>query len=518
MLEERLLVYIAATRASERVVFTYPASDNDGKSLRVSPFAADLRAACPQLSERSVGHPNHSRDTWPLMSSSDLAAALPLEFRGRPPLDRDDRNARATWNAIYEHARSEEQLCRRIRQSVASLDYANRATLGPTSVARLIPSPLEASVSRLEVFAACAFKHFANYGLKLEERRTAELEAVDLGKLHHAVLEDFIGRLVEQDRPLSKLDDAQIAERLQESCHRVGVRPPLAGELSTARETYQMRRTREDLGKALLSQRHVAAVGAFRPKGTEVAFGFSTPDSLPALEIDTPAGRRVLVRGYIDRVDLAELADEMLGVVVDYKRIKNKRLDLSQAYHGLSLQLLGYLLVLAQHGRSLAGRSIRPIAAFYVGLRSGYESVDHPDDYDEGKHSPLRPYRPRGLLNVGQIEALEHGYAGKSAWFSVEMKEGQIKYADRSDGVQPEDFEAALEYTRYKLGSLADGMIDGDISVSPYRWKDMSPCGWCPYRSVCRFEFGQPGLRFLESMSRAEVLAKLGAGGGGGAP
>ena len=62
------------------------------------------------------------------------------------------------------------------------------------------------------------------------------------------------------------------------------------------------------------------------------------------------------LRGYIDRVDLAELADELLGIVIDYKRTRQKRLKLDEVYHGLSLQLLGYLLVLAEHGATLAKR------------------------------------------------------------------------------------------------------------------------------------------------------------------
>lgn len=519
VLEERLLVYVALTRASESVVVTYPVADEDGKALRVSPFAADIKAACPEIVERTVEHPANSRETWPLMSTRDLAAALPLEFRARPALQQDDAQKRAGWNAVYEAARTDEQLSRRVRESMVSLDYSNEARLAPESIGRLIGGRLEASVSRLECFAACAFRHFAQYGLRLREREVAVLEPVDLGKLHHAILEDFIDRLVESRRPLGLLDENQVLEHLRESCGRVGIRPPLGGELSDARELYISRRRGEDLAKVVRAQRKVAAGSAFVPRYTELPFGFATDDSLPALEIDTPAGRRVSLRGYIDRVDLAEHADELLGVVVDYKRTKNKRLDMSEVYHGLSLQLLAYLLALSRHGKTLAGRPVRPAAAFYVGLRPAYTALAHPSDYDAQKHSPLRAHRPRGLLDFGSVDALDTAYAGDSEHFAVKTKkDGAISNVKASDAAETATFDALLEHTLAKLGELADQILDGDISVSPYRLSDFSPCGWCPHRSVCRFEFGSPGLRFLQSLDRPQVFDRLASAAGEDAP
>ncbi|MHC4608738.1 MAG: PD-(D/E)XK nuclease family protein [Planctomycetota bacterium] len=514
ILEERLLAYVAFTRASRSLVVTYPVADEQGRPLRVSPFADDLRAACPQLSELHIDDPARTRSMWRLMSSADLAAALVLELQSRPPLHDDDAASRARWNVLYEYVRTHDELRLSLARTCGALDNLSDARLSPEAVARLYPGPFKGSVSRLESFAACPFRHFAEYGLRLQERQTAELQPVDVGKLHHAILEDFIGRLVEGGRPLGQLDDPDVLRQLQDSCDRVEIRPPLAGALSTAREAYQARRSREDLARVVRAQRDVAALGRFRPKGAEVPFGFDRPGSLPALEIDTPAGRRVRLRGYIDRVDLAELADEMLGIAVDYKRYaRGKRLDLSQVYYGLSLQLLGYLLVLAQNGKTLAGRPIRPVGAFYVGLVPAYRSVEHPDDYDQAKHSPLQTHRPQGLLDLASMDALETGYqGGASAGFNVRTKDGKIQYADRSDASDSAGFNALLEHTRFQLGHLADGILNGDVSVAPYRLKDFSPCGWCPFRSVCRFEFGQPGLRLLDTLSKSQIIARLTAG------
>ncbi len=519
ILEERLLTYVAVTRASEAVVLTYPLADEQGRELRVSPFADDLRAACPHLAERAVVDPLVTRQTWPLLSSSDLAAALAMEFRHRPTDPGPDGDVRRGWNDIYEAARADEQLRGCVGHALSSLTYTNRARLSPDLVRRMVTGPLNVSVSQLERFAACPFQHFADYSLKLRERRLAEVQAVDLGKVHHAILEDFIDRLVEGNEPLGRLDEQAALGRLAESADRVTLRPPMQGAYSLAREAYLLRRGREDLARVVQAQRRVEALGRFRSRGTEVPFGM--PDEparkpgLPALEIDTPAGRRVRLRGYIDRVDLAELGDELLGAVVDYKRTPDKRLELAKVYHGLSLQLLGYLLVLAEHGTTLGGRPIRPVGAFYVSLVPKYTLLEHPNEYDEEQDSPARTHGPRGLLDFGRLEALDAGCAkGRSLGYSVAVRlDGGISNLDRSDAAHPEAFAALLERARYQLGCLADGVLDGDVSVAPYRLRGFSPCAWCRYRSVCRFEFGQGQVRLLDDLTRTQVFDRLGGAG-----
>lgn len=47
------------------------------------------------------------------------------------------------------------------------------------------------SVSRVETYAACAYRHFLQYGLKLQERQEFGFEAVDMGNVFHSVLEGF---------------------------------------------------------------------------------------------------------------------------------------------------------------------------------------------------------------------------------------------------------------------------------------------------------------------------------------
>jgi len=401
-------------------------------------------------------------------------------------------------------------------RAMGSLGEREEARISPATIEQLFAGPLRTSVSHLETYAACGFQYFAKHVLRLQERAESTVKPVDVGKLHHGILEDFIGILSSRRTGLDQLSDGDLLGGLRESCERVAARLPEGGVLSNSRDAYLYRQSARHLARVIQSQRRVASSGSARPRRVELPFGFDDLGGLPALELSTPNGRRVFVRGFIDRVDLAELGDDLLGVVIDYKDTRNKRLDMSRVYYGLSLQLLAYLLVLAKSGQTILARPIQPIGALYVSLASKYQKVDHPAAQEESREAALEgSFRPRGILLADKFHALDRTFdGGRSAEYNIfRKKDGGIGYVESTDAANVDEFRSTLEHTRTKLGTLADGILDGNVAVKPYRLGDYSPCSWCPMGSVCRFEMGVCDVRFLESLKRSEVFHLLGRGG-----
>jgi len=512
VLDESFLFYVAMTRASDSLVVTYPLADEDGKALKPSPFLADLKVACAGLETATISDPGFTRATWNVLSFKDLAARTVAEFRTRPALSRDDVPLRKKWNGLYESARPAFAEDAVLRTVLTSLAEPPPARLSPAFVKKLLHADaLRASVSQLETYAACPFQHFARHGLRLRQREEAELAPVDVGHVHHAILEDFVRGLVVGQGRFSELSDSDVLERLAESCTRISARLPEGGVMSDARNAYILRRSASFLARVIRAQRKASRSGRASPRAAELPFGFDDEAGLPALEISTPRGRDVLLRGYIDRVDLAEIADELLGTVIDYKRTRDKHLELARVYHGLSLQLVGYLLVLADQGATLTGRPIRPVAALYVSLAPKYQLVDHPDTASPRELETGGATRPRGILSEDAADVIDG--AGGRGWSDVysiyRKKDGGFGYPDQSDVSDRPSFDALMEHVRTKLGSLADGILDGDIAVRPYRLGTFSPCSWCAFGAVCRFEMGISDVRFLETLKRSEVFQRL---------
>lgn len=508
--EESALFYVAVTRPSESLIVTWADADSNGKALHPSPYIASLRAACPGVEVETVDDPFSERTDWAIQTPRDLAAHLGSEFRHRPDSPDDDPVVRQRWNDLYESVRTDEELTETLTTAVRALDYTNSAGLSRAAAAAAVSDPYYASVSQLETYAACAFQHFAKYRLKLRERQLSALAANDVGTIHHAILEHFIGRLARDGRSLADLDAAAVRQQLDVSCRFVAETLPLLGELSHARDRYVQSRGQRELARVLNTQKHIAKAGAFRPKAVEAKFGFADGEGMPALEITTPAKRQVFLRGIIDRVDLAEVSDELLGIVVDYKRSRNRRLDLASAYHGLSLQLLGYLLVLSQRGETLAGRPIKPVGAFYVNLLNQYQSVEHPDDAGDSA-TEKSPHKPRGILDFARSAALDRETtSGRSPSYAIyRNKSGAPGYIDTTDVAEPRAFDALLQHTARRMGELADRLLDGEIAIQPCRLKSFSPCSWCELKGFCRFEPGDTPTRVFEPMARSEVFRRL---------
>ncbi len=83
-----------------------------------------------------------------------------------------------------------------------------------------------------------------------------------------------------------------------------------------------------------------------------------------------------------------------------------------------------------------------------------------------------------------------------------------------SKTVTTKDFAALMDYTERKLEEIQKEIMEGTITVNPYRKQDQAndtACRYCPYHSVCRFDTRIPGnsYRILEKLGDSEVLNRI---------
>ncbi|MCH8967044.1 MAG: PD-(D/E)XK nuclease family protein [Planctomycetes bacterium] len=176
--DEPLLVYIAVTRPSDRLLITTAATDAEGKALHPSPYLDELERVCPGLCPTKVADPVVSRDTWDILTARDLTRRIVAEMRTRGPAAQDDEGVRARWNGLYDSVRDTLLEASGARYALSSLSERPQATISPATLERLHHGTMLMSVSQLESYAACPFQHFSNSVLKLSERAEAPLARV----------------------------------------------------------------------------------------------------------------------------------------------------------------------------------------------------------------------------------------------------------------------------------------------------------------------------------------------------
>ena len=100
------------------------------------------------------------------------------------------------WETLYSFYRQDPKYRSRVQALMrAALQDGVAAPLSYHTSRELYGDVMANSVTRLEQFAACAFAHFAIYGLRLKERDLYGVKPTDLGILFHRSLELFSKRL-----------------------------------------------------------------------------------------------------------------------------------------------------------------------------------------------------------------------------------------------------------------------------------------------------------------------------------
>jgi len=508
--EERLLAYIALTRARDHLFISYRSADQRGRSLEPSPYLEELNNIFSELKPRKLNEHSLQEQIRRLNTPRQLIGALASHLReqsGRSGRSADDR---AAWNALYEHARQREDLKGDLRLALSGLIRSNEALLHPGLIKTLYQSTLKTSTSTLEQYAECPFKYFSASMLRLEERPSGEWNALQLGSLYHEILDRFTRRLIESILHLGQLSDEDIDREVRKCVSGFTSSLEESSGLFSGAQAYLWERLFHELTAALRAHRTFLAAGQCRTLESEFCFGLKPDGSVPAIELNTPKGRRVLLRGKIDRLDATDYSTDLLGFVYDYKRSRKKLLSLSNVYNGLDLQLMVYLLCLEAAGTEVNNRKVVPGGAFYLPLIPNYEDVDHPDNFSD--KLTLKAYRPRGVFKEDLIARLDSDLqpGETSAVLAAALTaKGKANRKTGNDAVSEEEFNALLKHTRQNIEELCDNILDGKISVKPYRQGKQMPCTWCEYRSFCRFEYQGFNVKKLDTLSRAAVLKKV---------
>ena len=512
LLDERFLAYVAVTRPAERLVVSRPTADANGKAANPSPFWHELRRLSPAAEVARVPAAS-AADPATIGTPRQLVDAL-MRWVVKPPTVPDDGTLPALYQWLARHAPDGSAVDTVRFRAWRALSYDNRAHLDGGRAAALFPAPLSATVRQLEDATACPFRHFARYGLLLAERESADVTHVDLDNAYHAVIENLTRELLDGGTDWTQLDAAASRELIRKHVAKVGHELRAEVMLSSARNVYLLGHIERTLTRAVASLAEVTRRGRYQPQVANLRYGGRA--KVPPLSVTTPAGRTVHLRGRIDRVDVNDKGTAF--TVADY-RLAPASLPLDKVYYGLSMQLLAQLLVVRDNpghvlaaGEGVAGKWV-PAAALLSAVLRSPGLVKHPDDAMAADHADFHlRNKPRGLIEDRAADSLDGGGGGPGASNVVAVYrklDGSLGNRNATDVATAAEFAGLLRRVERQLGSAADRVVDGDVSVRPYLLGRQSPCSRCAYRTVCRFEPGVNPYRVLVPLRREDVLARV---------
>lgn len=501
---QRLYLYLNMTKPSEQLYLSYAKVNSEGKGIRPSYLIDTVRKLFPAM---SVEYPQNRSRLEQIEGRQEGARYLAEELReyADGTLREEERQDFYLMYRAYE-ADPEG----RDRLTAAAFRRYKESGLSRIVARALYGRQLENSVSRLETYAACACRHFLQYGLSLQEREEFGFEVSDMGNVYHAVLENFAGKLAESNLTWWDFTEDFAAKAVKESVEAYAATYGETVLYSSARNEYAITRMSRILTRTVLTLQKHLKQGSFQPDDYELSFRFA--EDLDSIHVDLSEDEKMHLQGRIDRIDVSEDTEHVYVKVIDYKS-GNRKFDLAALYYGLQLQLVVYMnAAMEMESRKHPDKEIVPAALLYYHIDD--PTIETPVELTDEQINEqiLAKLRMNGVVNSdpGVVERLDRYMQDKSVVIPVEKKKDG-SFSARSGVLSREEMQLISSYVDAKIRSIGREILDGKIAANPYEKGNEEACTYCAYKKVCGFDGSIPGYekRQLEDLDKQALMQRM---------
>ena len=462
--QEQFFAYLALTRARNALYLTRPAVNEEQGSAEPSFLTSQLERLGYASEIRTLSPEEREKDPSFFANPEEALSLLPLVLREKIPAPDSPWAALASW--ARENGEAEK-----LKDKLESFSYENKAAPLPRDLAAKLFKPggrFLGSVTRFETYRKCPYSYYLSYGLHIDERDEGNMETLDYGNYLHAGLHLFgkeLGKRKKQwrdatDEDISTLSET-IAEKMVPKVHYGALH-------SDGASRYTERVLNETFRRSLSALRKWSRNSTFDTKALEKEFYLRIQGETDSFTLT----------GKIDRLD----ENEKGCAIFDYKT-GHPTISIQEAAAGLKLQLLTYLLVVKEQEKD----SLLPTALMYIYLSGDVKNVSTVPP--GGQVSPDPENNGAGWIidDSELVKELDSAIGTEDAFLKAKLKNDGSFYKTNAI-LSREDFENLLVIVKKKLLELYHRMEDGDISIRPVSFKGQSPCSYCPFHAICRFD------------------------------
>jgi ATP-dependent helicase/nuclease subunit B len=510
-------IYHLFTRAKENLILSYPLLSSDGKEVRpsvvvqriLSLFTASSMLHLQWQTEDGL----QMRDDGsfePLVLTPDAALDLVVTHGSLVLAGQKSLILSSLLEWFTENAKRKEVLLDALR---GFTHHHDDRPLDKKLCASLYGTPLKMNVYQLESFAACPFKHFVQYGLRINAEDANVVTPATKGTLLHDVLLSFVQEHMADMELWRTLSDDEAVTSMQVHFQKVLLSPKFS---LWHKEAIRLRQADElfaSLAEAAITLTHHAKYGRFAPHAVELSFGLPEEGSLPGFDVLLENGTYVSLRGRIDRVDLYSDGTTSVFRIVDYKS-SQLDIDLTKVEHGLRLQLPVYAAAIEHHGEDLFGQPARAVGLLYLPVTRKVELKNAPLSEEKAQIEVQKRMRARGFMTADReiVGAMDERLldAGDTELFAkvYNKNETLAKYAP---ALPEEEWQMLIGRALAHVKEIATRIMNGEVQVSPFRiGQTETACANCPFQALCQFDQNYDGqlYRNLSKFTRADIPLK----------
>lgn len=461
-LEERFLAYSTLCSPSEKLIVTYCRTDFGGAETSPSELVTQLLHRFPRCERLDFSG-------LPLPEKVESAA-------GAFALAAQHWQEKTVFESTLLAALSEQPGYGARLNALDCLNDPQRLDIkSPATARRMFGDAIRVSATRIEDYEKCPFLFYCRHGLRLQEKRKAEIDPMLGGTIIHYVLENLVRSA---GKELKDYSDEQITAEVDRWLRQFLEESMVGFEEQGERFRYQYRRLSKTVSLVVQKLRHEMQLSDFEPTDFELPIG-QGDGGLPAYEIPIPDGGTMVLNGKVDRVDTLSSDSGTFLRVLDYKTGK-KAFNLSDVLAGLNMQMLLYLFAIEENGGARYGRVI-PSGVLYVPAKNDSSSVARNVPEETIRREMMNDAKMTGLVlnDARVIHATDKTEGGKAVIRGAKGVAGSL--IDRAD------LERLKRVVCARVGDMGQKLHEGSISARPVRKGDNPalPCDYCAYAEVC---------------------------------
>ena len=298
------------------------------------------------------------------------------------------------------------------------------------------------SVTQIESFFDCPFKHFVDYILKPKMKSKPELEKFELGNLYHFILEKFVEKF---GRNLPNVSDADLENFLKENI-----------EKSFDFSRFEFLANRDIVIKNIYTQ----CVKICKKVIKENRFSSYLPQSQEKVIQGYLQGIDLKIKGKIDRIDAFNKKIRL----IDYKTGKISKNIYTDLYFGKKLQLFLYSAYLKEvEDANIAG-------VYYFNAGNEYEN--------ENKYILEGVTLEDGIEDIDN-RLKESDFSKSDIINARKSKKGEVSFNKATQ----EQFTTLQNYALDITKLAVEEIEEGKIAPNPI---DRS-CEFCKYQGICLY-------------------------------
>ena len=340
------------------------------------------------------------------------------------------------------------------------------------------------TISRVETFGSCPWRHLLQYGLDLFPTPAFSFRNNEQGTFNHDVLKMFLDAAMKlpewphlSEGQVNRLLNSILIERIKKWEGGI-LRSDIAHRFQGIAIIHGIRTSVSSLMRSFQQKPH------FLPMAAEIPFGMpeiGSPLNLPAIQIQTSDGETIAFSGRIDRIDRLEMSDGKRYFMIVDNKMSSKEIKQNSIIAGLQLQLPLYIRA-AQNGLqgyNAAGGLYQPIKDVLV------DSADP----EKIKSQIDKKLQTSGII-LDKKEILEAMKPVKIA--------RQSDSDDTLSAVTPEELQTVIDCALKVVAERVNRIRSGETSPKPIKDGMESPCAWCDHSDACPYDVTLPCCKISE--------------------